>query len=85
MSEAIWSFMQTSLSKELVKELELSLLRQQGSPKYANMLLLRVVMTVEAVMSTVGSSQMNLVKLSLTERMYLNPFDDGLNFPKKSR
>ena len=69
MSEAIWSFAQTSLSKELVKELELSLLRQQGSPKYANMLLLSVVMTVEAVMSVVGRSQMNLEKLSLTDKM----------------
>ena len=64
-SVEIWSLLQTSLSKLLVKEVELSLLREQGNPKYAKMLELRALMTVVAVMSLVGSSQMKRLKLSL--------------------
>lgn len=53
----------------LVKDVELSLLREHGNPKYAKMLELSVLMTVVAVMSLVGNSQMNLLKLSLQERI----------------
>ena len=52
-----------------MKDVELSLLREHGNPKYAKMLELSVLMTVVAVMSLVGNSQMNLLKLSLQERI----------------
>ena len=44
-------------------------LREHGNPKYAKMLELSVLMTVVAFMSLVGNSQMNLLKLSLQERI----------------
>ena len=53
----------------LVKDVELSLLREHGNPKYAKMLEFSVLMTVVAVISLVGNSQMNLLKLALQERM----------------
>ena len=53
----------------LVKDVELSLLREHGKPKYEKMLELSVLMTLVAVMSLVGNSQMNLLKLSLQERI----------------
>ena len=65
----IWSVLQTSLRKLFMNEVELSLYMQHGRPKYAKMLELSALMTVFAGMSFKGSSKMNLLKLSLQQRM----------------